>query len=421
MKLVKLGAKALETERLCIRLDDSLKTTLDLFRRHTDMRLLAVVDADDRPIGGIREIDVRALLFNRFGYALMCNPSFGQDVAKFVRDCPVVEADAGEEGLAEIYRQFSDSPGVILTRHGRFERTVSSDGLVGLLAQARVAHAERVTQNCELFTQEIVSMAGQLSDAAKRMRGLSHSLSNQAVGVVDAAQNVACSAAQSSAGLQDVNERGHILAKALEQLADVAQEARNARARTTEILVASDPKMAQLTENSAEIGKIVDMIRDIGRATNFLALNAQIEATRSNDSNNGFIAVAGEIKQLAVQTRASADDVTGNVERINTVVADVVTGHKNIVGAMESINAVSGQIEQAVKEQSTTSLTIAGFVEQAAQASQEISSRATQIDQLASRVQSDANELGSFAELLSSSADLICSHSQKFVRSIQFA
>ena len=54
-------------------LEDSLFDAVDRFTRDTEVRLLPVVDAKRRPLGAIFEKDVRRLLLNPFGHALLRN------------------------------------------------------------------------------------------------------------------------------------------------------------------------------------------------------------------------------------------------------------------------------------------------------------------------------------------------------------
>ena len=57
-----------------------------------------------------------------------------------------------------------------------------------------------------------------------------------------------------------------------------------------------------LSNASAEIGKVVSLIQAIAAQTNLLALNATIEAARAGESGKGFAVVATEVKTLASQT-----------------------------------------------------------------------------------------------------------------------
>ena len=129
--------------RMFVRLSDSLRETLEIFRQNRAMRILAVVDQDNRPIGVIREVDVRDLLFNPFGHALMSNPGFGKSIQSLVRPCAVAEQHLESSELIAIFSGHPDSPGVVLTVAGQFLETLSDDQLLELMAQSRVARAEK--------------------------------------------------------------------------------------------------------------------------------------------------------------------------------------------------------------------------------------------------------------------------------------
>ena len=407
--------------RLFVGYSGSLRDTLDTFRNNRAMRLLAVVDDDGVPVGVVREEDIRDLLFNPYGHALMSNPGFGKDIKGLIRQCAVADHDLDNARMITIHSQHPDSPGLILTAKGKFFETLSGDRLLELMARGRMAQAEQITRRGQEFTQQILSLSGQVSETANRVRCLSESLCNQASEMTDAAQNVASGAAQSSIGLQDVKARGHHLANALEQLAVVASEAKMVRTRTKTVIDAAEPQMKALSDSGVEIASIIDVIHNVGRKTNFLALNAQIEAVRQDANSLGFIAVASEIKQLANQTKGSANEVSKKVDKIGNAVGDVLAGHREIVDAMEQISNFSSQIDTAVEEQGATSLIIAGFVDQAADATSEISARAKDISTRAEQVQANANELERVSAMLLSSAVDISERSRSFVKSVQYA
>ncbi len=406
---------------LSVRLSDSLRDTLEMFRSNRSMRILAVVDQENRPLGVIREVDVRDLLFNPFGHALMSNPGFGKDIQNLVKPCAVAEQHLDSAELIAIFAGHVDSPGLVLTVAGRFLETLSDDQLLELMTQGRIARAEKITSNSQSFTQEILALSGQLCQAANKVHALSEALGEQADGVTEAAQNVAAGAAQSSSGLKDVNERGRKLAGAMERLTLVASEAKLIRVRTKDVIDAAEPQMKALAKSGSEIGNIIEVIHGVGRKTKFLALNAQIEAVRQDANSAGFVAVAGEIKQLAGQTRVAADEVTKKVDSIGKAVGDVLEGHREIVDAMGQMSAISNQIDTAVCEHSATSLVIAGYVEQAADATADISARAHDIGMRAHHVQSSAKDLERVSAMLLKSATDIRTRSQEFVQSIQYA
>lgn len=406
---------------LSVSFTDSLRETLEMFRNHRSMRILAVVDEFNQPIGVIREVDVRDLLFNPYGHALMSNPGFGKDIKNLIKPCSVAEHHLDGAELIAAYAAQADSPGLILTASGQFVETLSDDQLLELMAQGRIARAEKITTNSQLFTHEILSLSGQLCETANKVHALSEALGEQAEGMTDAAQNVAASASQSSSGLNDMNERGHMLAEAMEELTVVASKAKLVRARTGDVINAAEPHMKELAKSGKEIGNIIEVIHTIGRKTNFLALNAQIEAIRQDSDSAGFVAVAGEIKQLASQTKGAAVEITKKADRIGKAVGDVLAGHREIVDAMGQMSAISNQIDLAVGEHTATSLVIAGYVEQAAGATADIGVRAHDIGSRADHLKRSATDLKRVSAMLLKSATDIRTRSQDFVQSIQYA
>ncbi|MFZ5354148.1 MAG: methyl-accepting chemotaxis protein [Bacillota bacterium] len=83
--------------------------------------------------------------------------------------------------------------------------------------------------------------------------------------------------------------------------------------------IESKDTINKLGERSNEIGKIVEVIKQISAQTNLLALNAAIEAARSGEYGKGFAVVADEVRKLAEQSEAATKEIS---ELINQVLAD---------------------------------------------------------------------------------------------------
>jgi methyl-accepting chemotaxis protein len=113
-------------------------------------------------------------------------------------------------------------------------------------------------------------------------------------------------------------------------------------------------QILQLAGKTQEIGAIVKAIGDISRQTNLLALNAAIEAAGAGEHGKGFAVVAKEIRELAVKSSGSAQDIQRIIGEIqfatNSAVLSTEEGTKSVHGGIRFATSLNQAFSQVVEK-----------------------------------------------------------------------
>jgi methyl-accepting chemotaxis protein len=164
--------------------------------------------------------------------------------------------------------------------------------------------------------------------------------------------------------------------------------------------------MGEINTASKKIADIIGTIDGIAFQTNILALNAAVEAARAGEQGRGFAVVAGEVRLLAQRSAEAAREIkaliNASVERVEAgtqLVSDAGSTMTDIVGSVQRVTDIIGEISAAATEQSQGIRTVNGTVTQLDQMTQQ---NAALVEESAAAAQSLKEQAVKLAGLVSS-------------------
>lgn len=409
-----------------IRLGRPLSEAVDQFQLDPALRLLPVLDSQGRPAGAIYERDMRRILFNPFGHALLRNPSFGGRLDDHVRPCACVERTATIETLIDLYAaQGQACEGLIVVEGGRYAGVVGGQLLLKLAAErdARVAIAraerlERVTRESGSFRQDIGTLIADLVAMADMLSRLATEAAERAAHNGQASAGMAVAAAQTADNLSGIAASASDLGLLFQTIEEEVRDAGAAIRCAVEQTRLGSAQTQQLSVQADGIGEVTALIDAIARATATLALNAGIEAARAGEAGQGFGVVAREVKLLAGQTRDAAAEIASRIEHIRATVGHVAQGHALMDSAIATADRLSGSVFEAVARHGAFSRTIAGSVAEAGVSSEHIRLSASQISDNAGAAVEGARDIRHAASQLAQEAHRLDARASLFIQAI---
>jgi methyl-accepting chemotaxis protein len=217
-------------------------------------------------------------------------------------------------------------------------------------------------------------------------------------------EQVATAMSEMSATVHEVAVSASETAKAAEQADIESSNGRRVVSATISAIdqLANDVERAagvvrELETHVADIGQVLNVIRDVAEQTNLLALNAAIEAARAGEYGRGFAVVADEVRALASHAHESTQEIDQMIAALQHGARDAAqvmesscnqaqTGVEQvslagrslltITHAVGQINDMSRQIATAVEEQSVVAEEINRNVTTISQVIQKTSARA---------------------------------------------
>jgi methyl-accepting chemotaxis protein len=270
-----------------------------------------------------------------------------------------------EEKATEYSEVMRDAAAGDLTR--RMDPSAENDAMADVAAEFNemIAELERTTDEVKSFASQVAISSQAVTASAETVRDASEQ-------VTDSVEEISDGTERQDERLQSITREMNALRATVDDIADSTSEVATVAARTVETgregresARAAIDRMDRATDDSAaaveeirrleaeveQVDELIEFVNGIARQTNMLALNANIEATRSGDAGDGgFGAIANEIKQLSEEAQDATENIEARLERIQEQTgdaADVVDQTSRRIGeSAERVRAAAAALEE---------------------------------------------------------------------------
>jgi methyl-accepting chemotaxis protein len=265
----------------------------------------------------------------------------------------------------------------ITRRLGEFQQLVTLVGQGDLTAKAAREGGDELGKLAHGLNQVVT----RLKNTATETRAVSENLNAAAMELLASAKEQSAVTGEQVAAYQETNATMQQVSQSCSQIAEKAKEVTITAAavsianisgldavqktnQTVEAIHEQAEAVAQnivsLSEKTQAVGDILATVNDIAEQSHLLALNAAIEAAAAGEHGRSFSVVAGEIKNLADQSKAATVQVKtilGDIQKeINTsvmlteeAVKRVDLGKHQADVAASAIRNMAANIDQSVQ------------------------------------------------------------------------
>ena len=293
----------------------------------------------------------------------------------------------------------------------------STQDELGEIAQ----HFNSMVSSFQQLIEQVIESVATINTSCKRVSE-NAMLASEGVGQqLNETDMVATAITEMGATIEEIAKTTELAASKAGQTHDNAQSGQLEVEQTihkiqslAEQLNSSAAVVNELERDSETIGSVLDVIRGIAEQTNLLALNAAIEAARAGEQGRGFAVVADEVRNLAMRTQSSTQEIANIIQTLQTRTRSIVqlmeSSQKQGVESAEqaaSAGALLKLINNDVRNIMDMSTQIAAAIEEQSMVAAEVNKNVVVIRDIAEESSHAADANASASDELKAQAEFL--------------